>query len=286
MENINCLICGADKKKPVFEKASGNGEMFCLVKCRECGLQFISPRPDTEEIAEYYELDYFSTRTDRGYDNYFSERIQSEIQRVLQLNLNDLGFPEFEKSLQRNRSVLDIGCAAGYSVDHFKKRSWNSMGVDVSSDCTDFAKKRGLDVINGDYLNIRFDHGFDLVTLWASIEHLHNPDSFLKKINSELNENGRLFISTCRTGVINFKNLYGKKWRFYNFPEHLYFFSYPLLKRLLENNGFRVINYCTYGSGTGSGGSRVRRISDYMAKKFYAGDMMLVGAVKEYSLFE
>jgi SAM-dependent methyltransferase len=278
MENIKCIICGREGKD-LFRKFSGKGEMYNLVKCRKCSLEFISPRPDTEEIKGYYESDYFLKRTERGYNNYFSDEVKSEIERVFQMNLKDLGFFEFEGKLNKNKKCLDIGCAAGYFVNYMKSRGWESSGIDVSAECVDFGKKLGLNIIRGDYLTEKYNSRFDLITLWASIEHLHYPEKFIEKIFNELNDNGRLYISTCITGF-GFKTIAGMNWRYYNFPEHLFYFSISALRKLLKQNGFKIIEYKTYGSGFGKSGTLIRKAADYAAKKFYLGDMMIISAKK------
>jgi SAM-dependent methyltransferase len=279
MEHVDCIICGGSRLKPLFRKESGSGEAFSLVRCPRCGLQFISPRPGTREIARYYGEPYFMKRTDRGYDDYFSEKTRREIERVTALNLADLGFYEFENSLPSgNRRVLDIGCAAGYFLAYCAGRGWDATGVDISEHCVEFARGAGLRVYEDDYLEIAFSKPFDLITMWASLEHLHHPDRFLAKARDELAGGGRLYLSTCRAGGANFMRLYGRRWRFYNFPEHLYFFSRRTIQELLERSGFRVVRYATYGSGFGGPGSRARKAADAMAKRLRLGDMMLVAA--------
>jgi SAM-dependent methyltransferase len=279
MENVDCIICKGSSKA-VFTKDSRFGERFTLARCGSCGLEFVSPRPDIDEIGRYYEPEYFTRRTERGYDNYFSDKVRKEVERVFRMNLEDLGFNEFEKSLGENRSSLDIGCAAGYFVAYMKEKGWDAYGIDISKECTEFAAGADLKVINGDYLKEKYNHDFHLITLWASIEHLHSPGLFLEKIYSDLNDRGRLYISTCRTGGLNFKQLFGKSWRFYNFPEHLYFFSTSTLRRILETHGFRINRIVTYGSGVGKSGSAVKKTADFLARKFYLGDMMIVSAEK------
>ena len=74
--------------------------------------------------------------------------------------------------------------------------------------------------------------------------------------------------------------LFGKRWRFYNFPEHIYFFSFKTLKMMLEQSGFRIVDTVTYGSGFGNPGTVIRKAADFCAKKFDLGDMMLVSARK------
>ncbi len=279
MEEPRCVICGSDKRRPMFRKPSRDGTPFTLVKCVHCGLEYVSPRPGPDEIGAYYGGDYFTRRSDRGYDNYFSEAARKEIERVSLLNLNDLGFFDFEGSLTGEKRVLDIGCAAGYFLNFMRDRGWETTGVDISPACVEFARGEGLAVYEDDYLEIAFAHPFDLITLWASIEHLHYPDRFLRKAHDELKKGGRLYLSSCRTGGCNFKRLKGSGWRYYNFPEHLYFFSRTLMEKILEQNGFRITEYSTYGSGFGSSGSIARKAADRLAR-LRLGDMMLIAAEK------
>ena len=42
---------------------------------------------------------YFLRRTDRGYNNYFSEEMRKEVCRVYEQNLKDLKFDDYEESL-------------------------------------------------------------------------------------------------------------------------------------------------------------------------------------------
>ncbi len=280
MEDIKCIVCESSQKHKKFTKAAKDGELFQLVACKSCGLQYVSPRPTIAEIAKYYSAEYFMQRTERGYDNYFSEKVKDEIERVIKLNITDLGFFEFSKQLQPQKQALDIGCAAGYFVNYLQQQGWDSQGIDVSTECVDFAREHGLAVVAGDYLQHDYKQRFDLITMWASIEHLHTPELFLKKIYMELADHGRLYISTCRVGV-SFSKLYGSNWRFYNFPEHLFFFSLKTLKRLLQNAGFEIETSITYGSGIGKGGTLLRKAADFLAKHARLGDMMLISAKKK-----
>ncbi len=275
-----CIICKSKNYRILFNKESAYGELFTLAKCRQCGMEFLLEAPEAHELEKYYKKEYFTRRTSRGYDDYFSSSLRAEIERVFKLNLEDLNFFEFEKRLSGNKSVLDIGCAAGYFVSYMKDRSWKSTGVEISHECVDFAKKLDLDVMQGDYLDMDFQNKFHLITLWATIEHLYHPAKVLEKVYNDLEDNGMLYISTCRVGGVNFMRLFGKEWRYYNFPEHLYFFSIETLKKLLKQNGFEVKRIITYGSGFGKSGTRLRKIADFLAKKLYLGDMMLVSAIK------
>jgi len=281
MEEAHCILCGPAGRRAVFARPSADGEMFTLVRCASCGLRYLSPRPSENEIGRYYQSTYFTRRTDRGYDNYFAPGTRTEIERLFLLNLGDLGFQAYEASLDGHRRSLDIGCAAGYFVNMLAGRGWEASGIDISESCVSFARDRlGLDVVQGSYLEKSYENKFDLITLWATIEHLHRPDLFLEKIHNDLDDGGRLYLSTCRAGGTSFMRLFGSRWRYYNFPEHLYFFSIRQMRRLLAARGFRIVALGTYGSGFGRPGSPARKAADFAAKRFGLGDMMLIAAEK------
>ncbi len=281
LESIQkCFLCGSDNPSILYKKKGSDGIEYNLLECPECRLQFLDPSSIPKNLEKYYGGNYFLKRDERGYDNYFTSDTRKQIERVFKLNLHDLGFFNFEKSLSGKKTSLDLGCAAGYFVNYLSERSWSSKGIDISKDCIDFAcGTLKADAVFGDYMKIEFSQKFDLITLWATIEHLPNPENILEKINFDLSDSGRIYISTCRTGF-GFGKFFGKNWRYYNFPEHIFFFSYSNIKRLLRKKGFAVELVKTYGSGFGKGGSLLRKVADLAAKYLFLGDMMIISAKK------
>ena len=60
-EYTKCNLCGSSETKFLFQAADYEyypNEKFCLVKCPDCGLVFINPRPNQAEMAKYYPLEY------------------------------------------------------------------------------------------------------------------------------------------------------------------------------------------------------------------------------------
>ena len=63
MEKTDCDFCGADDTAPVYlgrDRLHGLPGTFPLVRCRRCGLMYLNPRPDRDEIGRYYPSDYIS----------------------------------------------------------------------------------------------------------------------------------------------------------------------------------------------------------------------------------
>jgi 2-polyprenyl-3-methyl-5-hydroxy-6-metoxy-1,4-benzoquinol methylase len=288
---VPCNVCGSLEFKTLFDKESSLREVFQVVRCK-CGLVQVNPQPDLEAVRPYYESHYFKKRTDRGYDNYFSDALRDEIRRVYQLNLEDLAFPEYEAKLKAEAQstdslsarlkprALDAGCAAGYFVEYLKERGWNSEGIEISEAAASAGRKRGLRITVGDFLTSSemIPESYDLITFWASLEHMHDPARVLLRSKELLKPGGRMILSTCRYGLL--ARMRGKEWRYMNVPEHLYFFSLGGLKRFAAALGFRVVKTVTYGSGmtTRKDASpfynRAKKILDPLVKWTGQGDMM------------
>ena len=281
---IPCNTCGSANFRSLFSKKSSLNELYHIVKCRECGLVQVNPQPSPEETARYYHDEYFLNRSDRGYDNYYSEETKREIERVFRMNLEDLGFNELKPG---NRTSLDIGCAAGYFVNYMKTTGWDACGIEIAEGPGKFARETlGLKVYNDDFLkwDTAVTQRFGLITLWATIEHLHKPQETIAKAVRHLLPGGMLIVTTCRYGLL--ARIKGVNWRFLNVPEHLYYYSLSGLIRMAEKQGLQKHKYVTYGSGFTSrkGSGRFYKTAKWFAdravKLFNQGDMMGVSFIR------
>ncbi len=287
MKLIPCNTCQSESFSKILTKESSQKETFTIVKCNSCGLVQVNPQPDFEEVLKYYSNEYFTKRSDRGYDNYYSEKIKSEIERVFMLNLKDLDFFDWESSLGNSKSSIDIGCAAGYFVQFLKGRGWDSSGIEIAEGPATFGRKTlGLNIYQEDFLSWdpHLQNTFDLITLWASIEHLHKPKETLEKIYKHLKPDGRMILSTCRYGLQ--AKLNGISWRYLNVPEHLYYYSLEGILTLCSQLGFESKKCITYGSGmtnhanAGFFFKSTKYVLDRAVKWFHQGDMMALHFVK------
>ncbi|GBF48683.1 methyltransferase/methylase [Leptospira ryugenii] len=287
---IPCNNCQQLSFAFILQKESPLGEIFSVVRCHSCGLVQVNPQPSPQEVLKYYNDSYFTQRTDRGYDNYYSDELRKEISRVFRLNLQDLGFfsweTEYRKQNKELRS-LDIGCAAGYFVDFMKQKSYTAEGIEVAEGPVRFARETlGLHIHQEDFLDWdpSYQQKYDLITLWATIEHLHKPKETLQKIHKHLNPGGLLIVSTCRYGILAKSK--GIDWRYLNVPEHLYYYSMRGLSNQIQEIGFELKKYISYGSGmTTKKGAGLwfktkKAILDRLVKWTNQGDMMAISAIK------
>jgi 2-polyprenyl-3-methyl-5-hydroxy-6-metoxy-1,4-benzoquinol methylase len=284
-----CSVCSDDLYFKLSKYSETVDKNFDIYKCDFCKNWQVYPAPNAKELKKLYENSYFSKRTKRGYNDYAGEAIKQSVISTLEKNLADLDFYAWEKTLY-DKSSLEIGAAAGHCVEYLQMRGWNAAGIDISKTMTDAAKKRGLHMICADFLKYDFkednkNRKFDLITLWATLEHLPEPGKYIEKIAKLLKSGGHLYITTTNTGF--WAKIYGARWRYLNVPEHIYYFNKNSLSYLFKKSGLKINRAFTYGSGFTSKKNAslfykaMKSIFDRSAKYFYSGDMIVLDVVRE-----
>lgn len=277
---MNCALCGAPTV-PHLQKASPSGKIYEIHSCSGCSVWQIMPLPSAAQLTELYQNEYFKQRSDRGYADYTSEKIYRSVVSTLAKNLDDLGFPEWEKSLPGKKRLLEVGCAAGHAVAYFQDRGWQALGMDIAHEMIEAGKGIGRNLIEADFLTYHFrEQKFDLITHWATLEHLPQAEAFLGKMRTLLALGGRIYLSTCNTGY--FARRYGTSWRYLNVPEHVFYFNRKSLSCLAAKCGLKITRAFSYGSGftTKEHAGFLYRIgkivADKLARLNLGGDMIVV----------
>jgi SAM-dependent methyltransferase len=108
----------------------------------------------------------------------------------------------FTEKFVQNKTVLDNGTGSGYGAYYLAAHGAKKvMGIDISPEAVDFASKKykcqnlEYKIMDSTNLNINFET-FDVVISFQVIEHLKNPEKFLKEIKRILKDSGIAVIST------------------------------------------------------------------------------------------
>jgi SAM-dependent methyltransferase len=137
-------------------------------------------------------------------------------------------------------AVLDVGCGSGDRLLVMKEAGLVPAGIEITA-AADYARERlGLDVRRGTLESARFEDGrFRAVTLYNVLEHVHDPRSVLAEARRVLAAGGWLAVQApnARSGQAR---LFGCRWAALDVPRDLWYYTPPLLGRLLEGSGFRV----------------------------------------------
>ena len=117
---------------------------------------------------------------------------------------------------QRPGSVLDIGCGTGLFLSVARRRGWEPFGIDDCDEATEHARNHfGLKIWSGAFEDfVREPHSFDLITGWDVIEHARDPVGLVRAIQSCLNPDGVVGLSTP-----NQRSVFGL-WKTNTRPDH------------------------------------------------------------------
>jgi glycosyltransferase involved in cell wall biosynthesis/2-polyprenyl-3-methyl-5-hydroxy-6-metoxy-1,4-benzoquinol methylase len=229
-EEIACPVCGERDRSPLYRK---NG--FDVVRCSGCALVYVNPQPSDAELMALYRLwgeQYFSDERQVASD-FSPVKYEAELGVLL------------ERTGGRRGTLLDVGCATGSFLRAARERGFDVKGIDLSEPSVKLARERfGLDVVQGDFAGGLFPaESFDVVTMWASVEHLRRPMAYLREARRVLRRGGKLFVSVPNSAGIASRVL-GKRYR-YVCIEHLSYFTPGTLENALALAGFGQVETAT-----------------------------------------
>ena len=198
--------------------------------CNDCGIIWRSNA--SRNITRNYEQNYFDSK------NYSKKRKHK---------VNKSGWLiDLARSQTKGiKSILEIGCSIGYTLEAAKNRNINHFGIDISSYAVEFCTNLGLNAeqVTFDQL-IKRGEKFDLVYMQHVLEHFEDPFLTLQNCNNLLNDNGLILIlvPNSKYNPAVKKNY---KHRFYSFEgvgaEHFVYFNYTNLVAALRASGFKLI---------------------------------------------
>jgi len=214
-----------------------SSELHCftyrsLLRCQKCNHVAANISLSEEEMKELYKGSYFSGDE---YSDYVLDR--PVLEKNFRSRISDINkFVPLD-----GKAILEVGCAYGYFLNLVKPLAGSVFGIDVSKDAVDCARKLlGECVVSGNFETHDFGNSlFDVVCMWDTIEHLRNPDDFIKRISKLLRPGGWLFLTTGDISSFNAR-LKGEKWRLIHPPTHLHYFGVQSMGILLKSNGLEV----------------------------------------------
>jgi 2-polyprenyl-3-methyl-5-hydroxy-6-metoxy-1,4-benzoquinol methylase len=145
MKHVNCNLCNSNEYK-FFREIDG----YHLVKCRNCGLVYLNPRPSQQEIKEKYSVEYHIKRL-LSKEPETAKEIEGEI------NKNIGRAEEIVSQFDNKGKLLDIGCGAGFFIACLRRYGWDVKGIDVSEWAAEFAREKlKLNVFTGTVEDIQY----------------------------------------------------------------------------------------------------------------------------------
>jgi len=229
-ETIDCPYCNTSKSEPWVEE---NG--FVAVKCSECGLVYVNPRPVQSLISEGVETGVHSN-VEHGRTaivRRLGGPMVARYKKILAAMFNDV----WEKA--DPISWLDVGAGYGEVVEAvFALAPEGSQveGIEPMEPKATRARALGIKV-NNKYL-CDVTEKYDFVSLVHVYSHIPDFRVFLKKLKGVLAENGEFYFETGNIGDLGLSSEVPTE---LDLPDHLVFAGEKHLTGYLTDAGFSIV---------------------------------------------
>lgn len=174
----NCIACGGNDFSIISNcQLQDNGLLFFSTSiCNECCHIFRNLIPSEQWFTKNFKIRYDFQR--KNGLNPLNPNIEIErYQRYFSVgSLIKSKYPELI-------SFLDVGCGPGTGFDALVKLGFYVEGIESDSSRSSIAKSSGYKIYEGDWQTYTTETKFDVISSIHSIEHFHDPKSFLKKMS-------------------------------------------------------------------------------------------------------
>lgn len=267
LEVQECCVCKSSTSAQIasgvdFEYGTTAHE-FRAVRCVQCGLIYLNPRPASSELARIYPPTYHAFQfSEENFGLAYRVRRWLEARRLLSC----------AGPLRAGSRILDVGCGDGFHLrllTEFGDKSWRAEGLDTSEPAVIAARRAGLNVHLGSIESGALpERTFDVVFLIATIEHVPDPRTLLAAVFRVLRPGGRVIVVTDNTATADFRIFGRRHWGGYHFPRHWNLFNRKNLEKLSLSIGFEPVKIETIVSPVNWVYSIRNRLQDWGAPRF------------------
>ncbi len=248
-EEVPCPFCNHNRNS-VHEKYGPN-HCYTYVQCSECDLVYANPRPvynqEFVEIA-YEEYDVANHHFQFGELNNGEREVVDRYKITLR---------QIEAHLGRKGKLLDIGCSSGLFLKAALEEGWSGEGIDISQTMTKKVSEwLTVPTYCGQYHEIKpIQNGkFDVIYCSHVIEHIPNPNEWLKKFYLDLKSDGILCLNIPNQFSLDRRlkrglkklGLKKDKWEVWRTPDHLFEPHLGPMEWLLRKHKFSILESFTY----------------------------------------
>jgi len=213
--------------------AVGSREYPPVYTCLRCGLEQVPRRFFPGSLKRTYEQ-----TVDKEYLNNIPAR-----RRTYQRCLNEIAAFTPPTGVR----LLEVGSYCGIFLQEAKKRGWDVRGVEPSAWASTYAREIvKVDVAQGFLSDVVKDSrgSYDVVASWDVLEHVENPDKFLRECASQLGGGGLLCLSTLDVDTW-LPRLLGTRWPWL-INMHLFYFGGASIRNVFAHAGLEVVTVRPY----------------------------------------
>ena len=225
MEKVNCIICNNENNKSLlsYHLRDSNGNKFNLAYCDSCDFSYLDPRPSKKDISSYYDVNYHPyQKRNKNIFNY--------MYRFIQIITFYWKRKIIRKFSHNGKKLLDIGAGSNNFINYMSRYKYLCSSYDEFSTGVDY-----------NFVNQIPSKKYDHITLWHSIEHIHDIDILFKTIVKISKDTTYLYIACPNYNAIE-RELLNENWPAYDAPRHLYHFTFNSMQKMLLKYNFKIIS--------------------------------------------
>ena len=243
MIDIICALCGEKQQIKTLYPSTFNEKMiskstysarrfpdkihYRIVKCQNCSLVFSSPVLPPGKISMLYK---------ESVCNY-----KEQIPYLIKTYLNII--KKIKSDIAENPKVLEVGCGNGFFIKALLDCGLTKevFGVEPSSKMVLHADEgvRSRIKVNFFKQNLFPKSTFDLILCFHVLDHMIDPNEFIRGAQALLKKNGYIIVVVHDTEGLSVK-LFQEKSAIFDI-EHIYLFNRKTLSKIFLRNKFKVV---------------------------------------------
>lgn len=223
----HCKACKTYLQHPI---ALGRKNGFDFLQCQLCRTVTVSPFPNPAELNAFYQ----SYKGTVNYRDKAEKKLLRATRRIKRL-----------MRFSQGKRFLDVGCNYGFTTKAALDLGLQAKGIDID----EMAVAQSKSAYGADHFQTISVEQYaatgakaDIIYTSEVIEHVHDPDAFVKAIADILDNRGLLYLTTPDAGHWRRPKAF-PEWEQAIPPEHITYFTRKGISLLLENHGLKVKSF-------------------------------------------
>ena len=218
-----------------------------VINCQTCGFNHIYPFPDREELETFYREEYHQKVKAFPYEKMTGEAVQNKLAEVGK----NRRFQEIYEDVARlkqaeGRRMLDVGCGNNLLARFFLDKGWTVYALEPNRAAAEYLRKFNLQVFetSAEKMETCGIKDVTFVNMSFVLEHIYEPYRVLSSLHKIMAPGGLLRVcvpNDFSEGQMAYAEYYQETYRWVYLPDHINYFTFDSLSRLLARTGFREV---------------------------------------------
>lgn len=230
-KEIKCPACRKKILNIAFRK-----NIFSYKECPTCKSLFLSPRPLAKDLFKFYK--------DSQSEKYWAKTFFPAVAEVRRKSIFRPRVKKISALLdihkKKVKKIVDVGAGFGIFLEEWREKfpTCKCVAIEPSRSMAQQCRKRGLDVLETTLEKVpqAQNETADLITCFEVLEHVHDPDKFIKCLLRLVRPGGYILLTSLCIDGFDLQVLWNRSYQIMP-PHHINFFSKQGLKKIcLRNN--------------------------------------------------